>query len=137
MRSLRLVVLCTVALVSVTPRLVPQDDWKRQGFNAPAGEVYQAAKRVIAEHHDLKSSDDSHRTLRFHIGTTAWSWGYSINLTVDPTGEKTSEAWVAIERSGGPVFSWGSGKKEVKKIWKWMQDEIYKNAKNKDASTKP
>ncbi|PYV10681.1 MAG: hypothetical protein DMG23_06860, partial [Acidobacteria bacterium] len=65
---------------------------------------------------------------RFHIGTTAWSWGYNVGLTVEPAGDKTSEGRVAIEKTGGAVFSWGSGKKEINKLWGWIEEEIYGNA---------
>src|SRR2546427_514814 len=109
--------------------LVAADDWTRVGFTASAAEVYRAAKTVIQQHYELKSVDDERRIIRFHIGTTAWSWGYNVSLTDDPTGKDACEAWVALEKSGGPVFSWGRGKKEVKNIWVWIHDELYKTAK--------
>lgn len=104
-------------------------DWHKEGFAAPAGEVYLVAKKVVSEHYRLESSDDKNLILRFHIGTTAWSWGYNVNLTVEPTGAHTSQVTAAIEKSGGPVFSWGSGKKEVRKLWHWMHEELYRRSR--------
>jgi hypothetical protein len=106
-----------------------ESDWQREGFTAPAEDVYRIAKKVVSEHYRLESSDDKNLTLRFHIGTTAWSWGYNVNLTVESTGAGTSQASVAIEKSGGPVFSWGSGKKEIRKVWHWMHEELYQRSR--------
>ena len=112
------------------------DNWREHGFTAPAGEVYEAAKRVVNQHYGIKTADDKARTVRFHIGTTAWSWGYNVGLTVQPTGEKTSESQVAIEKTGGPVFSWGSAKKEIKNLWGWIDEDLYKNAQRPDGEQK-
>ncbi|MBZ5513903.1 MAG: hypothetical protein LAN62_03480 [Acidobacteriia bacterium] len=135
MRRLRLSIPPLVILL-LTPFLFGKDDWRREGFTVPASQVYQAAKRVISQHHELKASDDERMILRFHVGTTAWSWGYNISMTVEATGERTSEAWVAIEKSGGPVFSWGSGSKEVKKIWGWIHEELYRGTQGRDKAAK-
>jgi hypothetical protein len=80
--------------------------------------------KVIALHHEIKSKDPENRVVRFHVGTTAWSWGYNIGLSVEPQSNDTSLVKVAIEKSGGPVYSWGSGKKEVLKIFRWMEDDL-------------
>jgi hypothetical protein len=79
---------------------------------------------VIALHHEIKSKDSESRVVRFHIGTTAWSWGYNVGLSVEPQSNGTSLVKVGIEKSGGPAFSWGSGKKEILKIFRWMEDDL-------------
>jgi hypothetical protein len=117
----------------LAPALLGSEEWTQQTFQVPADEVYAAAKKVIAQHHEIKSSDDTARTIRFHIGTTAWSWGYNVDLNVEPAGELTSLARATVARSGGQTFSWGSGQKEIKKIWRWISDELNKNAQGKDA----
>lgn len=71
-----------------------------------------------------ESKDADNRTVRFHIGTTAWSWGYHMGLRVEPQPNGTSVAKVAIEKSGGPALSWGSGKKEVRKISEWIEEDL-------------
>jgi hypothetical protein len=99
-------------------------DWRRKQFVAPANDVYKSAVRVIALHHEIESKDPENRVVRFHVGTTAWSWGYNVGLRVDPQPNGTSLVKVAIEKSGGPVFSWGSGQKEILKIFRWMEDDL-------------
>jgi hypothetical protein len=92
-------------------------DWAKRDFSAPADRVFAAALRSIQEqHHEVKSKDDGNRTVDFHVGTTAWSWGYNMRLAVTRIDEAHARAVVEISRSGGKAVSWGSGKKEVAKI---------------------
>lgn len=79
---------------------------------------------MIALHHEILSKDAEIRVVRFHIGTTAWSWGYNVGLSVEPQSNGTSLVKVGIEKSGGPAFSWGSVKKEILKIFGWMEDDL-------------
>lgn len=99
-------------------------DWTQHQFNASPARVYQAAVKVIGLHHEIKSKDPENHSIRFHVGTTAWSWGYNMGLSVEAKGDQASVAKVAIEKSGGPALSWGSGKKEVQKIFKWIEDDL-------------
>jgi len=99
-------------------------DWRTKQFASPADDVYKSAVRVIGLHHEIESKDPENRVVRFHVGTTAWSWGYNIGLVVEPQPNGTSLAKVAIEKSGGPALSWGSGKKEVLKIFRWIGDDL-------------
>jgi hypothetical protein len=99
-------------------------DWRTKQFASTADDVYNSAVRVIALHHEIESKDPGNRVVRFHIGTTAWSWGYNVGLRVDPQPNGTSLVKVAIEKSGGPVFSWGSGQKEISKIFRWIGDDL-------------
>ena len=99
-------------------------DWRTKQFASPADDVYKSAVRVVALHHEIESKDPENRVVRFHIGTTAWSWGYNVGLQVVPQQNGTSLVKVAIEKSGGPVFSWGSGQKESLKIFRWMGDDL-------------
>jgi hypothetical protein len=99
-------------------------DWRTKQFASPADDVYKSAVKVIGLHHEIESKDPENRVVRFHVGTTAWSWGYNIGLVVKPLPNGTSLAEVAIEKSGGPALSWGSGKKEVLKIFRWIEDDL-------------
>ncbi|HLM81404.1 MAG TPA: hypothetical protein VK302_12340 [Terriglobales bacterium] len=114
-----------LALSITTLSLVASaQDWRTKQFAAPADDVYKSAVRVIALHHEIESKYPENRVVRFHVGTTAWSWGYNVGLRVDPQPNGTSLVKVAIEKSGGPVFSWGSGQKEILKIFRWMGDDL-------------
>ena len=104
--------------------IVSAQDWTNKRYASPADEVYKAAVKVIALHHEILSKDTEIRVIRFHIGTTAWSWGYNVGLSVEPQSNGTSLVKVAIEKSGGPALSWGSGKKEMLKIFGWIEDDL-------------
>jgi uncharacterized protein (TIGR01244 family) len=62
----------------------------------------------------------------FHVGITAWSWGYNMILKVAPGENNTSAVSVEVARSGGKAVSWGSGKKEVQKIFSGIEKELAK-----------
>jgi hypothetical protein len=58
-----------------------------------------------------------------------------MGLVVEPGPNGTSTASVAIEKSGGPALSWGSGKKEVRKIFRWIDDELSRAPATKEQKT--
>jgi hypothetical protein len=100
-------------------------DWSKRTFAAPSDQVFAAALNSIsAQHHEINSKDPASGTVTFHVGMTAWSWGYNMILKVAPTADNGSEVTVEIERSGGKAVSWGSGKKEVVKIFNGIQSEL-------------
>jgi hypothetical protein len=121
--TMRRLVLATVVFTFSSVLLTAQD-WTSKQFSSTPDAVYKSAVKVIALHHEIKSKDSESRVVRFHVGTTAWSWGYNVGLSVEPQSSGTSLVKVGIEKSGGPAFSWGSGKKEILKIFNWMEDDL-------------
>ncbi len=96
-------------------------DWAQRQFDAPADKVFAAALKSIEEQkHEIKKKDEAAHTVEFHVGVTAWSWGYTMLLTVMPIDAEHSKVVTGVKKQGGDVFSWGSGKKEVGKIYKGM-----------------
>jgi hypothetical protein len=105
----------------------PAPDWSKRTFSAPADRVFAAAlKSIAAQHHEVKSKDEVNRTVSFHVGVTAWSWGYNMILKVASGENNTSNVSTEIARSGGKALSWGSGKKEVEKIFNGIEKELAK-----------
>jgi uncharacterized protein (TIGR01244 family) len=116
-----LFIVSTVSAQEVAP------DWSKKTFSAPAERVFAAAlTSIAAQRHEVKSKDDVKRVVTFHVGMTAWSWGYNMVLKVAPGENNTSDVSVEIARSGGKAVSWGSGKKEVQKIFKGIEKELAK-----------
>ena len=112
----------------------PAPEWSKKTFSAPADRVFAAAlKSIEAQHHEVKSKDDVSKVVNFHVGTTAWSWGYNMILKVVSAENNTSNVSIEIARSGGKAVSWGSGKKEVLKIFAGIEKEL---AKSPPAETK-
>jgi hypothetical protein len=72
----------------------------------------------------MKSKDDANHTVDFHVGITAWSWGYNMRLAVTPISQDRCRVIVGVSRSGGNALSWGSGKKEVRKILAGIDAEL-------------
>jgi hypothetical protein len=106
----------------------PAPEWSKKTFSAPADRVFAAAlKSIEAQHHEVKSKDDANKVVNFHVGVTAWSWGYNMILKVVSSENNTSNVSIEIERSGGKAVSWGSGKKEVLKIFAGIENELAKS----------
>ncbi|HMK24050.1 MAG TPA: hypothetical protein VK466_17075 [Terriglobales bacterium] len=100
-------------------------DWSQRDFSAPVADVYAAAiKSIQQQHHEIKSTDDAHHSVDFHVGTTTWSWGYNMTLTITPIDDAHSHVVIGISRSGGKTVSWGSGKKEVLKIFSGIDKQL-------------
>jgi hypothetical protein len=112
------VVVATAAFTQEIP------DWAKRDFAAPADQVHAAAlASILAQRHELKGNPDGN-TITFHVGTTSWSWGYNMELTITAIDETHSHVVIGIARSGGKTFSWGSGQKEVKKIFDGIDREL-------------
>ena len=104
-------------LLSMTVFGEEPPDWAKRDYSGSVDQVFAAALSSIQEqHHEVKSKDDVHHSVDFHVGTTAWSWGYNMTLTTTPVENGAVRVIVGISRSGGKAVSWGSGKKEVRKI---------------------
>lgn len=119
----------TVAIILAASVLAdePAPDWSKKTFAAPPDLVFAAALKSIAvQHHEVKSNDEVNRVVSFHVGTTAWSWGYNMVLKVLPAENNSSNVSIEIARSGGKAVSWGSGKKEVLKIFAGIEKELAK-----------
>ena len=98
-------------------------DWSKRGFASTPDQVFEAAlNSIAAQRHEIQSKDPATRVVTFHVGVTAWSWGYNMILKVTPRADNSSsDVSVEIARSGGKAVSWGSGKKEVVKILEGIQ----------------
>ena len=112
-------------LASSVPAQEAAPDWSKKTFSAPTDRVFAAAlTSIAAQHHEVKSKDDVNRVVTFHVGITAWSWGYNMILKVAPGENNTSAVSVEVARSGGKAVSWGSGKKEVQTIFNGIEKEL-------------
>ncbi len=118
-----LVLLTMTCAIGAAAQDVPE--WATRVFAAPANTVFAAALRSIqVQKHELKAKDEKAYTADFHVGVTAWSWGYNMRLTVTPLDNDRSRVVVGVLKSGGKVFSWGSGSKEVRKILGGIDAEL-------------
>jgi hypothetical protein len=99
--------------------------WAMREYDSPPSLVYPAALQSIQiQKHDVQAKNEKAYTVDFHVGITAWSWGYNMRLAVTPIAGDRSKVTVGVLRSGGKVFSWGSGKKEVRKILAGIDAEV-------------
>src|ERR1700730_5683674 len=110
-------------------------EWAKREYESPAIKVYAAAlKSVQLQKHEVQTKNEKVYTVDFHVGVTAWSWGYNMRLVVRPVDEAYSTVTVGVLKSGGQVFSWGSGDKEVRKILAGIGAELASSRANAQES---
>jgi hypothetical protein len=119
-------ILITMMMIGSAVFAQQAPDWATREYASSADRVYAAALRSIQQQkHEIKSTDDKRMQVTFHVGMTAWSWGYNMVLNVDAIDSTHTKVVVAIQsKSGGDALSWGSGKKEVRKILGGIDAEI-------------
>lgn len=105
------------------------DDWKVRNFNATADQCYQAAERALTKRHEVTFKDARLRVIRYTVGVTSLSWGYRMALRIEPLQDgsgqaSTCRATHTVEVKGGPLLSWGRGKKEVQKVYSRMEEQL-------------
>src|ERR1019366_1334806 len=116
-------------LVATLPAQESAPAWSRRKFAAPPAQVFTAAlKSIAAQNHTVKHTDETTGEIFFHVGTTAWSWGYNMVLTVSREKDNSSNVSVETTRSGGKAVSWGSGQKEVRKIFDGIDKYLDKSS---------
>lgn len=124
-RAIAVVLLLVVAL----PAQEAAPAWTRRKFAAPPAQVFAASlKSIAAQDHTVKRTDEGTKEIFFHVGTTAWSWGYNMVLKVSREDDNSSNVSIDITRSGGKAVSWGSGEKEVRKIFDGIDKYLDKSA---------
>ena len=126
MHSLRFLSVVFILAVGVLAD-EPPPDWSKKTFAASPDLVFAAAlKSIAAQHHEVKSKDEVNRVVDSHVGMTSWSWGYNMVLKVVPAENNSSNVSIEIARSRGKAVSWGSGKKEVQKVFVGIEKELAK-----------
>jgi hypothetical protein len=120
------------ALLSATPAAA-DDSWKLRKFNATADQCYEAAERALTNRYEITFRDRKLRVIRYKVGVTALSWGYRMALNIAPSMDGAGcIATHEVQVKGGPLLSWGRGKKEVQQVYARMEEElaaIFKSAK--------
>ena len=125
MRETSHVVCATLLLLTSLVLGQQPPEWAKRNYSGSVDQVFAAALLSIQEqHHEVHSKDDANHTVNFHVGITAWSWGYNMRLTATPLDNGQVQIAIGIARSGGKAVSWGSGKKEVRKILAGIDAEL-------------
>ena len=125
MKNLALVFACFLLLNTTLVGQTPPPEWATREYAGNVERVFSAALLSLQEqHHEVKSEDTANHSVEFHVGVTAWSWGYNMRLTATPVDGERVRVVVGVSRSGGKAASWGSGKKEVRKILAGIDAEL-------------
>jgi hypothetical protein len=107
-------------------------DWSKKTFSAPSDRVFQAALTSLSLlHHEVQDKDEESKTVRFRVGKSAFSWGYTMVLKVSVGESNTSEVSTEVYRLRGPgpngkASLVASGKKEVQRLLQQIENELNK-----------
>ena len=122
----RLILLLAAAL-SITVPLAAKEtpNTLEAQYAAPAERVFTAALASIQnERYEVRGRDELRRTIDFHVGVTALSWGYNMKLEVTPIDAAHARVVIAVTRTGGKIVSWGSGKKQAQNVLSGIEAEL-------------
>ena len=121
----------TIAAITLLLVSLPAaaDDWKVRHFNATADQCYRAAERALTKRQEVTFKDARLRVIRYTVGVTSLSWGYRMALHIEPAQDGSGNASACrathtVEVKGGPLLSWGRGKKEVQQTYARMEEEL-------------
>jgi hypothetical protein len=130
-RKMRLALSCLLALLFIASGSAIGDDnsWTKQTFHASPDAVFSAARIAISKHHDITDIDLEHRTIYFRVGYSLFEWRYSMIASVESSGGESTVLTIIVDKSKRPSFSWGTGKREIRRIFKWTDHELAAGAR--------
>ena len=105
---------------------------KQRAYKAAVEQVYDAALKVIKEHHKVQFASKEERLISFRSGRSMSSWGFECNASVEATDNPSESLLVInVQKTRGQLFAWGAGDRLATDIFKWVQEELQKKAKEK------
>ena len=112
---------------------------KKKTYNNAPQEVFQAALHTARERHVVTYVDEKNLMLTFETGTSAFSYGFIANATIEPEtdGKATLVINVQKKNSGQSAsFSYGAGDRMADKFYQQVEEELARKASQK-VSVKP
>jgi hypothetical protein len=89
----------------VMPQQVSAGDTKTQTFNVPADTLFMTATKVVREHYKLKDADAKKMALVFRTGTTMATWGFTVTVVIQASGDNQSILGMNVDNGGN--YGWG------------------------------
>ena len=112
---------------------------KEKVYNNTPQEVFQAALRTARERHVVTYVDEKNLMLTFETGTSALSYGFNANASVEQTSDGKSKLIINTQKKNtgqSASISWGAGDRMVDKFFQQVEEELARQSQQK-VSEKP
>jgi hypothetical protein len=95
-------------------------------FNVPADALFMAATKVVREHYKLKDADAKKMALVFRTGTTMATWGFTVTVVIQASGDNQSILGMNVDNGGN--YGWGAQGRFATKFFDWIEEELKNNS---------
>src|SRR4051812_5352669 len=110
---------------------------KEKLFNNSAQEVFQAALRTARERHVVTYVDEKNLMLTFETGTSALSYGFNANASVEQQSDGKSKLIVNVQKKNAgknASLAWGAGDRMADKFFDQVEEELARASKQSVAA---
>lgn len=112
---------------------------KTKVYNNTPDEVFQAALKTARERHVVTFTDEKNLMFTFQTGTSAFSYGFVANASVDPEGANQAKLTINVQHKNdgkNASFSFNAGDRMADKFFEQVGEELA-NASKQPQATKP
>jgi len=112
---------------------------KEKVFNNTPQDVFQAALRTARERHVVTYVDEKNLMLTFETGTSAFSYGFNANASVEQEADGKSKLILNVQKKNtgqNAGISWGAGDRMADKFFQQVEEELARQSQQK-AVAKP
>jgi hypothetical protein len=109
---------------------------KEKLFNNTAQEVFQAALRTARERHVVTYVDEKNLMVTFETGTSAFSYGFNANASVEQTADGKSKMIINVQKKNtgqNAGLSFGAGDRMAEKFFQQVEEELARQSQQKSA----
>jgi hypothetical protein len=134
LKKFALLVLIVVAACPILALAKP----KEKTYDATPERVYEAALRTAKMHHNVTYIDDKHLMFTFQTGSSAMSYGYECNASVEKAGEDKATLYINTQKKtnstgkGTQLTTFGAGGRMADKFFDWVTEELAKGKSAKE-----
>lgn len=130
----RRVLLVCITLFIVFPAILLAKP-KTKVYNNTPSQVFDAALRTARERHVVTFTDEKNLMFTFQTGTSAFSYGFIANASVEPDGDKTKLIINVQHKNDGKnaSFSFNAGDRMADKFFEQVGEELSRTSKQPTA----
>ena len=131
----RFIVIALLAALSFSTSMFAKP--KEKVYNNTAQEVFQAALRTARERHVVTFVDEKNLMLTFETGTSAFSYGFNANASVEQLEDGKSKLIVNVQKKNvgkDASLSFGAGDRMADKFFQQVGEELARQSQQKTAS---
>jgi hypothetical protein len=131
--------LIAVAVLSTVYLLIPLSASakpKKKTFDNASGIVFQAALRTARERHVVTFVDEKNLMLTFETGTSALSYGFVANASVEAETDDKSTLIINVQHKNSgknSSFSFNAGERMTDKFYEQVAEELVRHPSQKAA----